>query len=81
MLMKWGLYDANLQPVLSAYQVAALRMLSSGLVMLPFLLKALKEIPKKLVGYVLLSGWLGSFFPSFLFWSYYWINRLCITYF
>ena len=67
MLMKWGLYDANLQPVLSAFQVAALRMLSSGLVMLPFLLKALKEIPKKLVGYILLSGWLGSFFPSFLF--------------
>ena len=29
-LMKWGLYDSNQQPVLSAYQVAALRMLSSG---------------------------------------------------
>ncbi len=66
-LMKWGLYDAHQQPVLSAYHVAALRMLSSGIVMLPFLFKALKEIPKTVVGYVLLSGLLGSFFPAFLF--------------
>jgi len=66
-LMKWVLYDAHQQPVLSPFHVAALRMLSSGLVMLPFLRSALKQIPKKTVRYVLLSGWLGSFFPAFLF--------------
>ncbi len=65
--MKWGLYNANQQPVLSAYHVAALRMLSSGVVMLPFLFKAFKEIPKPIIKYVLLSGLLGSFFPAFLF--------------
>jgi len=66
-LMKWGLYDSNQQPVLSAYQVAALRMLSSGLVMLPFLKGSLKNLPGPTLRYVLLSGWLGSFFPAFLF--------------
>jgi len=66
-LMKWGLYDANQQPVLSPYQVAAIRMFSSGLVMLPFLLRSLKNLPAPTVRYVLLSGWLGSFFPAFLF--------------
>lgn len=65
--MKLGLYDGDKQSVLSAYHVAALRMLSSGIVMLPFLFKALKEIPKNVVVYVLLSGLLGSFFPAFLF--------------
>ncbi len=67
MLMKWGLFDENLQPTLSAYQVAAIRIASSGLVMIPFLPKALKGIPKNLIFTVLLSGWLGSFFAAFLF--------------
>ncbi len=66
-LMKWGMYDANQQPVLSPYHVAALRMLSSGLVMLPFLFSSLKNLPRKKIYPVLLSGWLGSFFPAFLF--------------
>ena len=67
MLMKWGLFDANQQPILSPYQVAALRMLSSGIIMLPFIKKAWQEIPKKTIRYVILSGWLGSFLPAFLF--------------
>lgn len=66
-LMKWGMYESNQQPVLSPYNVAALRMLSSGVIMLPFLFHALKQIPKKILWYVLLSGWLGSFIPAFLF--------------
>lgn len=66
-LMKWGMYDVNQVPVLSPWQVAALRMLSSGLVMIPFAASALRSMPKATVRYVLLSGWLGSFFPAFLF--------------
>lgn len=66
-LMKWGLYDANQQAVLSPYNVAALRLLSAGVVMLPFLPDSLKALPKRIVWYILLTGWLGSFFPSFLF--------------
>jgi len=61
------MYESNQQPVLSPYNVAALRMLSSGVIMLPFLFHALKQIPKKILLYVLLSGWLGSFIPAFLF--------------
>jgi drug/metabolite transporter (DMT)-like permease len=42
-------------------------MLSSGIIMLPFIKKAWQQIPKKTIRYVILSGWLGSFFPAFLF--------------
>jgi drug/metabolite transporter (DMT)-like permease len=66
-LMKLGLYDAAGQPVLSAYQVAAIRLLSAGLVLVPFAVKAFREIPGNKRGYVVLSGLLGSFFPAFLF--------------
>jgi len=66
-LMKWGMYDEKGLPVLSPYNVAALRMISSGIVMLPFLFRTLKQVPRKIIGYVLLSGWLGSFIPAFLF--------------
>lgn len=61
------MFNSEQQPTLSAYDVAALRILSSGIVMLPFLPRALKEIPKSTIPYVLLSGWLGSFFAAFLF--------------
>lgn len=66
-LMKWGMFDENQQPVLSPYHVAALRMLSAGVVMLPFLYTAFKEVPGKTIRYILLSGWIGSFIPAFLF--------------
>lgn len=66
-LMKWGMYGTGRQMILSPYHVAALRMLSAGMAMLPFLIKSFKEIPPKTFWYVLGSGWLGSFFPAFLF--------------
>ncbi len=52
---------------LSAYQVASLRILSAGLVLSPFLLKAVRETPKKLIWPIVLSGFLGTFFPAYLF--------------
>jgi drug/metabolite transporter (DMT)-like permease len=52
---------------LNAWQVAALRLFSAGLVMLPFAWKALKKIPRPKIQYAILSGVLGSFFPAFLF--------------
>lgn len=52
---------------LSAYQVASLRMLFSGLVLLPFAISSFKKIPKEKMGIVFLSGFLGNFIPSYLF--------------
>jgi len=52
---------------LSPYQVAALRMLFAGLILLPFAFKAFKKIPKEKMGLVLLSGIIGNFIPAFLF--------------
>lgn len=66
-LMKLGMYGAGNQPLLNAYQVAALRILSAGLVLIPFLLKAHRRIPAASRGYIILSGFLGSFLPAFLF--------------
>ena len=66
-LMKWGMFDENQRPVLSPYNVAALRMLTAGIVMLPFLRHSLRTLPKKTILYILLSGWLGTLIPAFLF--------------
>jgi len=52
---------------LSAYQVASLRMLFSGLVLLPFAISAFKKIPKEKMGTVFLAGFLGNFIPAYLF--------------
>ncbi|WP_207512194.1 DMT family transporter [Longitalea luteola] len=52
---------------LSAYQVATIRILSAGLVLLPVAIRQWKNIPANKLGYVFLSGLLGSFFPAYLF--------------
>ena len=52
---------------LTPYQVASLRILSAGLVLLPFALKAIKSFPRKDFPLVVLSGLLGTFFPAYLF--------------
>lgn len=51
----------------SPYQVASLRMLFAGLVLVPFAIKALPQIPKEKMGLVLISGVSGNFIPAFLF--------------
>jgi drug/metabolite transporter (DMT)-like permease len=60
-LMKEGLKE------LSAYEVAAMRMLSGGIVLLPFALRSFKRMQRKDLGLLILSGMLGSFIPAILF--------------
>lgn len=60
-LMKEGLKE------LSAYEVAAIRMLSAGIVLLPFALKAFRNIKQKEFWLILITGFLGSFIPAVLF--------------
>ncbi len=60
-LMKEGL------KAFSPYQVASLRMLSAGIILLPFAYKALRRIPKEKMGLVIFSGLLGNFIPAYLF--------------
>jgi drug/metabolite transporter (DMT)-like permease len=61
-LMKLGLDNG-----LSAYQVAAIRIVASGLVLLPNAIRFFKLIPKNKLALVILSGTLGSLLPAFLF--------------
>ena len=60
-LMKEGL------KAFTPYQVASLRMLSAGIILLPFAYKAIKRIPKEKIGLVVFSGLLGNFIPAYLF--------------
>lgn len=52
---------------LSAYQVASLRIVFSGLVLLPTTLKFIRHIPKERILIIFLSGTLGSLLPAYLF--------------
>jgi len=65
LLMKIGMQAGSVQ--LSPYQVASLRMVFAGIVLVPFAFKALKQIPKNKLGLVILSGIIGSFIPAYLF--------------
>ena len=52
---------------LSPYQVAALRIVSSGLILLPTTIKYIGRIPPKNLLLIFLSGSIGSLIPAFLF--------------
>lgn len=60
-LMKEGL------ATLSPYQVASLRMLTAGLVLLPVAIRILRKFSFTVQCKMLLSGILGSFIPAYLF--------------
>lgn len=66
-LMKIGMFDSTGAPVLSAWQVAAIRIVASGLVLLPFVPGAWRRVQPGVRGIVFFSGWLGSFLPALLF--------------
>jgi drug/metabolite transporter (DMT)-like permease len=52
---------------LDPYQVAALRILAAGMVLLPFSVRAFRQIPIQKMGWVFITGLLGNFIPAFLF--------------
>lgn len=52
---------------LTAYQVASIRIVSSGLVLLPTAFKYITKIPRKKIFIIFMSGVLGSLLPAFLF--------------
>jgi drug/metabolite transporter (DMT)-like permease len=60
-LMKEGLLH------LSAYQVASLRIVFSGIVLLPTAIKYFTKIPKDKLFIIFMSGLLGSLLPAYLF--------------
>lgn len=60
-MMKEGLLH------LSAYQVASLRIVFSGIVLLPWAIRYIPMVPVKKIPVIFLSGVLGSLFPAFLF--------------
>lgn len=52
---------------LSAYQVASIRIISSGLVLLPVALVSIRHIPRNKYFTIFMSGFLGSLLPAYLF--------------
>ena len=67
----WGssfiLIKIGLNNHLSAYQFAAIRIVSAGMVLFPVSIKSIRFIPRTKLFMVFMSGALGSLFPSFLF--------------
>jgi drug/metabolite transporter (DMT)-like permease len=60
-LMKIGMLG------LSPYQVASLRLFSAGLTLLPFFVKAIRQIPRNKIPVIILCGILGNLIPAYLF--------------
>jgi drug/metabolite transporter (DMT)-like permease len=60
-LMKEGLEAIN------PYHLALLRILSAGMIMIPLSFQAYKKVPRKMILPIVLSGFLGTFIPSFCF--------------
>lgn len=60
-LMKEGLQ------FLTAFQVASLRIITSGLILLPTALRSFRKIPAQKLLFVFMSGVLGSLLPAYLF--------------
>ncbi len=52
---------------LTAYQVASLRIVFSGVVLLPTAIKTFRQIPKEKISVIFLSGLFGSLLPAYLF--------------
>jgi drug/metabolite transporter (DMT)-like permease len=52
---------------MSAYQVAAMRIFSAGLVLLPVAIQQLRIMPMEKIKMAVLSASIGNFFPAFLF--------------
>jgi drug/metabolite transporter (DMT)-like permease len=61
MLMKFS------KEALSAGQIAALRIFSAGIVMLPFAIYPFTKFPRKKLFYTILCGIVGNLLPAFLF--------------
>ncbi|AWO01793.1 EamA family transporter [Chitinophaga alhagiae] len=60
-LMKLGLLS------FSPYQVASLRLISAGIVLLPFFFKFIRQTPGNKIPVIILSGLLGNGIPAYLF--------------
>jgi len=60
-MMKEGLLK------LSAFQVASLRIIFSGIVLLPAAIKHIRKVPGNKLGIIFMSGVLGSLLPAYLF--------------
>ena len=67
----WGssfiLMKISLDNHLGPYQIASLRIVFAGLILLPITVKNIKNIPRNKLFLVFISGTLGSLLPAFLF--------------
>jgi drug/metabolite transporter (DMT)-like permease len=52
---------------LNGWQIGSIRIFSAGLIFLPFAVFHIRDIPRSKIPFVILSGFLGNFFPAFLF--------------
>ena len=68
-LMKLALFDGLKQPVYSAIDVAALRILFAAIALLPIAIMQLSKVPKDKLIWILGVGAFGNLLPAYLFTS------------
>ena len=66
-LMKRGIYSPDGAPLFNGLEVAALRIASAFIVLLPIIIRHLRSVPKNKLGLVLLSGFFGNGLPAVFF--------------
>ncbi len=66
-LMKRALFDVEYQPLFSAGQVAAMRMVTAGLVLSPIAFIRMARLKRSEWGWIFAVGVLGNAIPAFLF--------------
>jgi drug/metabolite transporter (DMT)-like permease len=67
MLIRLSLHDLDGNERLKPDQLGAVRMIIASLVLFPFFLKYYKEIKKKHIPFILISGFCGNGIPAFLY--------------
>jgi drug/metabolite transporter (DMT)-like permease len=66
-LMKRGIFDSDGAQLFNGLEVAAIRIASAFLVLLPIILRHIRSIPKAKLWLILLSGFVGNGLPALFF--------------
>ena len=66
-LMKRGIFDADGTTLFNGFEVAAIRIASAFLVLLPIILRHIRSIPKNKLWLILVSGFVGNGLPALFF--------------
>ncbi len=66
-LMKIGLFGTTGEPLFTSWEIGAMRIAIAGLVLAPWAMRTVRDIPRRQLIWVFLVGLIGNAIPAFLF--------------